>query len=757
MVCKPINITAPLQKVNRTGLHLGAPCTILQIAFDSFVHPFRRPHAAMPIMTRMRESMPVILFGLLIAFLITIIFEWGMDYLGMSGTRAEVVGSVNGRDISYKEFADLLKNVTDNQKQQSGQEPNEEQLRQARDQVWESLVTQRLVQDQIEHLGLTVTDQEIIDWVRGDNPPDDLRRNFVDSTGTFRRDIYEQFLANPNQFVRDPEGVDPAYGTRWLADYEKSLRLRRSQEKLQSTIFASVRVTEGEMFRRFLDQNQRMEAAFAYFDPVALVPDSAVTVGDNDLRAYYEEHLDQYKVPAGRTLGYVLLRELPSAADSVVRRDEAGDAARQARAGADFIALTATYADRADSGTFVRHGELAPEVESAVFRARPGDVIGPLPDPQGFRVVKILEERKGAQEYVHASHILLAAGAGDDTNAVRARAQRLAQEARRGADFAELARTNSTDAGSGQRGGDLGWFARGRMVKPFEDAVFGARIGEIAGPVRTQFGWHIIKVHARDQRELKISSIIVPITPSSQTRSEIFQRAQDFAFNAGEGDFAREAASVGLDVQEAQIQETGGVIPGLGANEGITRWAFRSDVGDVSEPFSVTGGYAVVTLKAVREEGARPLSELTDGIRPLVLRQKKIERAVAIARDARALLADGDSLMKLTTLRPDIRVQMTGPFTALSTIPGVGRDPQFAGAAAGLRPGAVSPAVESVRGAYLIQLLSRTDPDTTAFRVQREGLRTQIAQEKRNRFFSEWLAKLKEDADITDRREFFFR
>ena len=83
----------------------------------------------MPIMTRMRDSMPLILFGLLIAFLITIIFEWGMDYIGMrGGTRADTVGKINGKKISYKEFSDILKNITDNQKPQGGGEIDEEQM-----------------------------------------------------------------------------------------------------------------------------------------------------------------------------------------------------------------------------------------------------------------------------------------------------------------------------------------------------------------------------------------------------------------------------------------------------------------------------------------------------------------------------------------------------------------------------------------------------------------------------------------------------
>ena len=205
-------------------------------------------------MTRMRDSMPTILFMLLIAFLITIVFEWGMDYTGMSAGSSDVVGSINGRDISFKEFSDLLKEYTDNQRARTGADLDENQLKQARDQVWQSIVNRDLVEQELKRMGITVTDQEIVDWVRGDNPPEDLRQNFIDSTGAFRRDLYDQFLADPNQFIQDPQGVDQQFGTRWLANYEAYLRERRSQEKLRSLLTASVFVGEGEILHRFTDQ-----------------------------------------------------------------------------------------------------------------------------------------------------------------------------------------------------------------------------------------------------------------------------------------------------------------------------------------------------------------------------------------------------------------------------------------------------------------------------------------------------------------------
>jgi|WetSurMetagenome_2_1015567.scaffolds.fasta_scaffold03595_6 peptidyl-prolyl cis-trans isomerase D len=711
----------------------------------------------MPIMTRMRESMPVILFGLLIAFLVTIIFEWGMDYLGTRGGKTEVVGKVNGHPISYQDFSEMLKSVTENQKAQKGAELDDNTLRQSREQVWQALVTQQVLQDEIKRLGITVTDQEIVDWVRGDNPPEDLRGNFVDSTGQFRKDLYEQFLSNPNQFLRDPEGKDAAYGTRWLANYEKSLRQRRSQEKLQSVVLASVRVTEGEVFRRYCDQSQRFEAAFALFDPGQLVKDSAVQVTDSDLRKYYEEHLEQYKVTAARTLKYAFFPEVPSAGDSSSRQSGIEDAAKKVKSGMDFLEVVSTYSDKPDSGTFFRHGELSQPLEKAVFASKVGDVVGPILDAGSYRLMKVLEERRSGTEYVHVSHILFQMDASKDTVQAKATAQRVAREAREGKDFAALARQYSQDPSTGQRGGELGWVQKGRMVKAFDEAAFKAKPGEIVGPVRTPFGLHIIKVHARDARELKVASVVMAIEPSSQTKNDIFQRSQDFAYNAKESDFVKEAASSGLEPKEIEIQEEGGVIPGLGVNPSVTRWAFSSKVGSVSESYSFTNGYAVFSVVKVRDAGVQPFDEVKEMLRPATLREKKIVQVKEIAAGVRAKLAAGDSLARVSTLMPGIRVQQTGSFTLNSSVMGIGRDPAFLGAVEALSPGQISPAVQSQRGAYLIQLFSRTPVDSVGFVGQRDGLRAQVLQEKRNRFLSEWLEKAKADADIVDHRDMFFR
>jgi peptidyl-prolyl cis-trans isomerase D len=460
----------------------------------------------MPIMTRMRDSMPFILFGLLIAFLITIVFEWGMDYLGIRGGQGDVVGKVNGMKITYKEFTELAKNISDNQKSQSGNEPDETQLGQIREQVWQNFVTQYLVEEEIGRMGIKVTDQELIDWVRGENPPDDLKRNFIDSTGQFRRDVYDQFLANPNQFLRDPQGSDPEYGTKWLAGYEKNLRQRRTQEKLQSLILASVRVSDGEVKQRFNDQNEKYSARYALFDASTLVKDEEVSITDADLKRYYEENIDQYKREASRKLNYILFLEKPSASDSAARWKDIQEAASKARSGMDFLQLVYTYSDKPDSGAFFKHGELSPATETELFAAPVGAIVGPVVEGDQLRLFKVLEEKKSDQEFVHASHILFSLDPSADSNAVKSQMQSVLKEVRAGKNFAELAKKYSKDPGSGQRGGDVGWFGKGRMVPEFEKAAFAAKPGQIVGPVRSAYGFR--SAAPMDSTSLKCSDAI---------------------------------------------------------------------------------------------------------------------------------------------------------------------------------------------------------------------------------------------------------
>jgi len=693
-------------------------------------------------MTRMRDSMPVILITLVVAFLLTIVFEWGMDYLGIRSRGADHIGKIDDRTITYQEFTELVRQASENEKAQTKVEPDEFQLAQIRDQVWNQLVTQTIVEEQIQRLGLTVSDQEITDWVFGPNPPEFLRRQFIDSTGQFRRSDYENAL-------RDPKNAQV------ILSVEKTLRQQRLQEKLQSLLTAAVRPVEAELYRHFVDQNVKLEAEFILFDPAKLVSDT-LEVTESDIKKFYNEHSDDYKVEATRRLKYLLFRDEPSTEDSQSVFADIRDVLKRVSEGAEFVETADQYGKVQNTGAFFKHGELDPVKEKAVFSAKVGSVVGPLEEADGVHLIKILEERQGTEEYVHASHILIKVE-GTDSVGAKKRANQVLASAKRGEKFEDLAMKFSQDPGSAMRGGDLGWFGKGRMVKSFEDAAFRAKAGQIVGPVKTQFGYHVVKVTDRSKREVRIADLDIPIQASPQTRNTMFQRAQDFQYLAKESGFEEAASQLGFTVLETPPFSGGNAIPGVGTSELLSKFAMNGKVGDVSDVVSLSNGYGVFIIAEAKQAGIRPLDEVRDIVKPRVVREKKMERVRVLAEERRKAIQPADSLGVAVVGHPELSVQRTGPFTLGGFVASVGRDLNFLGAVSALKVGEISKPVEGQRGYYLVKLLSRSAVDSAAYQVQRPNLYQQMLQEKRSQFLSQWIENAKKEADIEDNRELFFR
>jgi parvulin-like peptidyl-prolyl isomerase len=698
-------------------------------------------------MTSIRERLTTFFSVFAGLFVVYIVLDWGMDITGRrhnQQTQAGLeVGKIDGDPVSYKDFSEIVRQMSDNQKTQTGTEPDENQMRNIRDQVWNQLVEQRLFDEEAKRFNISVTDQELIDWVRGDNPPDFLRSQFVDSTGTFDRQRYESALLDPRN-------------KKQLLTVEDFLRRQRLREKLQSTVLASVRVTDDEILQRFIDQNIKCEADYILFDPAVLVKDDEVKLSDDDLRRYYNDHTAEYKVDATRKLKYILWGEQPSHADSEGVLTEMQDIVKRTKAGADFVDLAKTYSETPISDAYLKRGDLAEPRATTVFTAKTGDLLGPTLEGDGYHLIKVLDFRTGKDEYINARHILVNIENNDSVAALKT-ARDLAARAKRGEDFAGLAKKYSKDAGSGARGGDLGWFGKGRMVKQFDEAAFKARTGQIVGPVRSQFGYHIIQVIARESREVKIADIRMPIAVSSRTKSDIQQHAQEFSYFAQQGDFVKEAEKDKYAVSETPAFVKNGIIPGIGMNSTVNKFAFNGKAGAISEPLSVQTGTAVFMISEAKEAGIRPFDELKASIETQLRREKKMEKLKAMAAELRQSVSPGDSLQKIAQKRPGLAVQHLPSFAIGSFIPGLGRDLGFVGGISELKAGEISKPIEGQRGVFLAKLLSRTPFDSTLYKSQKDALRGQLLSDKRNRFLTDWSDQLKKTADIVDNRDQFYK
>lgn len=699
----------------------------------------------MALMTKIRDNMTTAFAVFAGLFIIYVVLDWGLDITGQqSGQRQRnIVGSVNDIEITYEDFSERLRQALEQQKQQNKDvELDEQMVNSIRDQLWDNFINQELLKQETERLGIVVTDEEIRDWVFGENPPQFLTTQFTDSAGNFNRDNYVAAL-------RDPRNKN------LIIQVETSLKQMRLQEKVQSALMAMLMVSESEVEQKYLDQNIKYDAEYALFDPNVFIKDT-VSVSESDMQQYYQEHVDEFQQEHTRKFSYVVFKEEPSKEDSdAVLRDFDG-LKKKALAGEDFLELLKQYSDVPLSDAFFKHGEISKVREDAAFGANAGDILGPIKDYDGYHLLKVLEFQNDTSDYVKASHILFKIG--DDSVETKKTAQDVLQRAKKGEDFAELAKKYSTDRTSVD-GGDLGWFGKGRMVKPFEDAAFKAKTGDVVGPVRSQFGIHIIKVTGHDNRSVKIADIVMSAKASSTTRNALMEKAKTLQELAKEIGVDSAAKTMNLEVKKtAMFTNKSNFIPGIGQEGRLVRFAFENELKTVSDVIYTQQGYGVFEVAEINLEGAKPFKDVENIIKPRVQRLKKMQQLRPRVEQWRAQLANGESLEKLRALDPLINVTQASSFTLGGSVTGIGRDLFFIGAVSKMNAGEISPIIENpLRGMFIIRLLSKTPFDTAAYAQQKPALHKQLYETKRNKFMGEWMQNLKKEATIVDNRDLFFR
>ena len=191
--------------------------------------------------------------------------------------------------------------------------------------------------------------------------------------------------------------------------------------------------------------------------------------------------------------------------DSIKAYQKAADAIKKLKDGVPFEQVAAEYSDdmsaKQNGGDlyYFTAGMTVPEFEDAIFKLKKGDFTSePIRTQFGLHVVKLTDKKKRS-EGIKASHILIqdkkdSMGVVIDSLGTYEKAKQVLARIKNGEDFSKVAMEVSEDPGSAQKGGDLGFFDRRRMVQPFDSVAFSLKAGEISDLVRTPFGWHIIKV-----------------------------------------------------------------------------------------------------------------------------------------------------------------------------------------------------------------------------------------------------------------------
>lgn len=343
-----------------------------------------------------------------------------------------------------------------------------------------------------------------------------------------------------------------------------------------------------------------------------------------------------------------------------------------------------------------------------------------------------------------------------DTAAARDRAIALRNEILGGATFEDIARAESADTVSGAQGGSLGRGPRGRFVPEFENAAFAVPVGQISQPVRTQFGFHLIKVDERKGDTIAARHILVPIEQREEARRAAGKRADDLARIAANKKIPSlldsAAKALGLPVERAVAIEgrratlaDGSPVPDVGV------WAFRgAQPGETGELVDSDAGYYLARLDSLTAGGVPPTSAIRNEIADRVRRDKKIDQLV-LQGDSLARAAAASSLEAAAQAR-GLSAVKTGRFNRTSGAPGLGTFNEAIGTAFGLPVGAISHAIRTTSGVYVLRVDAHKDADRAAFDAQKASQRTQLTELFRRKKVQDFLANLRANAKVEDHR-----
>lgn len=661
------------------------------------------------------------------------------------------IASINGEDIQREEFAMQVEAYQNNTGNSS--------TMQAVNVVWDINVRQALLEEQFEELGIKAGEAQIKKMLSvqlAGNP------NFSNEIGMFDENKLQEYVATL-------KATSPAAYQQWVS-FEKSV----AESARENIYFNMVRagllatVPEGEQLYKF--ENSSVDLEFVEI-PYATVPDSQVEVTKAEIKAYMEEHPEQFQSEATRDIRYVLFAEEASAED---QQQVKADLTSLLENKVEYNAVTgandtiAGFNNTEDIETFVNSNsdvkyvdrflfkdDLPAELSEDLFSLEEGETFGPYNFNGSWRISKAVAVRQ-MPDSAKARHILIAfegsptaMGTTRTKEEAAALADSLVQVVRQDeTKFAELASEFSTDMSNKQSGGELGWFAPGVFVPAFNDFIFSNEEGEV-GVVESEFGYHVVHIQemTEPQRAVKLATIVREIQPSEKTLNDLYAEVTKFEMNAEDGEFATVAEEIGKDVRPVKdIQALEENIPGIGVERGIVQWAFgeEANVGDI-ERFDTDEGYVVVQLTAENPKGLKSVEAASATVLPILQKEKKAE-----------IIEEKISASTLEAIASEMNVAVEKA-TAVNrnspVLPGSGSEPIVVGRAFGMEEGEVSEPIAGNNGVFVVELLNKEQAQELDSYMT---FRNRQTAQRRSSIGTDVVEALKENAEIEDNRARFY-
>ncbi len=590
-----------------------------------------------------------IFFGLAVTFIGGFVFYESSGLFGRDSgpTLGTTIVKVDGQDVTYGAYQRALEAAVQSEEQQRGRSLTLDERSQLESKTYDEIVTEILLEHEYSKRGISVTQEEIVEYAKFSPPPQYAQLAELQTNGRFDFEKYQRFLRSPQARA---QGL--------LAQLEGYYRSTIPKQKLFEQVAAGAFVSDSRLWQIYQDSHDSAQVSYIAMRPTTASPGD---VTDAQARTYYDAHKADFERASRAAVSVVSIPLLVTAADTAATRDS-------------VLALRAQITAATDQK----------------------------------------------------------------------------------ATFTDLAKQVSNDTTSAVNGGDLGKSTGDQFVPAFTAAAKALGVGEISAPVKTDFGWHLIRLDAKAGDSLSLRHILLSVTMNEAGATRAAKRADSLATMAGNAETAQKfddaAKKLGLPVMRATAFEgepltiAGRYIPNVSA------WAFGgAAAGESSDMFDDASGYFVARLDTLHPKGIAPFEEVRDEVKDRLAREKVLDEFMELGRNitksAATIGFEGAAQQRALT------VEKSAMFARTMQTEGLGGFNEAIGASFALPIGAVSQPIRTVLGVFLVRVDKRVAADSAEFDKQKEQQRAQVLRGMREQMVRDYLEGLRKGASVVDHRK----
>lgn len=593
-------------------------------------------------MTKLRQSMTLVFIIVIIAFVLFMFLDWGMNAMSSGGPSAngQYVGEAAGVKISQNMLSNAYMEARKNYLAAGNRTSIDEQTeKELENQAFNKVVSDLIFAKIERQNGYAATESEIMGIVMN-VPPKELRsdeRFFKD--GKFDMDLYRQMISSQEN-------------REFFSNYYLQVKDQLPKIRFQGDLVSGIKVTADEVIRNVKINETKFQCEYVVLPNEVT---AGTEVSDEEAKAYYEENKYLFNREESAVVSMVIIPKTPSSQD----------------------------------------------------------------------VLSAKENIDGIRDDIVSGRIT----------------------------FEHAANMYSDDLGTASKDGLVGYIKRGMTVQEFSDAAFSMKKGQISQPVRTVFGWHIIKCEDVARDSVKVRHILVKVSPSQETVDAIKTRTENFLEKVKRTSLEDAAAEDSLRVIVTMpFNPLNGGIPELsGDGSKIAAFAHEKKAGDISKVIDETSGFAVVRLDSRTDAGIPAYEDIKEQVRSvMVLKKKKILASIDLSEKVKEIKKSGASLEQFAK-KNGLQYYKSGLVTAKEGLKGVQSGSPFYGAVFVAEKNGVF-YLTGEQKCYIFRVLQREDLTNEKLQKVFESYQQQLVNVKQQMIISDWSRELKEKYNIKDYR-----